>query len=307
MEKALLRGFLPLEYKLSRNRMVIQLIQGEADKPCDAFISETHQRLIKTGAKRELLVASKNSISASDVSLISNNIAGIILHVSRCGSTLLCNMLDTLDKCFVVRESPIINELLFDDRLSCSQKKHLLDHILFFYAYYAKMLGRRCVIKLTSYCVFQLPFIIEHFPSVPRLFLHRHPVKVLGSIVKAPPGWVTTDVLVGKVEINELLNNKEIVVRAAAILSQLLTEALAQQKYLVVMSYDDLLKGIGLSVAELFKFEVNETNSARMGKCLTYNAKTKKPFYLPDGLTDQTILGIQKAYQTYCKQIYERL
>lgn len=111
-------------------------------------------------------------------------LSAFILHVSRCGSTLMTQMLSTLPQCVALSEPPVIDSLLHMHRQGG------LDHETCINAFRGliRALGQRrdprqthLFIKLDCWQLQDLELIREAFPEVPLLFLYREPLQVLAS------------------------------------------------------------------------------------------------------------------------------
>jgi len=110
---------------------------------------------------------------------------GFIFHLSRCGSTLLAQMLGALPGCLVVSEAPPIDQVLqVAARVPGATRAQLLG----WFRGMVHALGQRrrgdetrFFVKLDCWHARALPFIREAFPEVPWVFLYRDPVEVLVS------------------------------------------------------------------------------------------------------------------------------
>lgn len=107
-----------------------------------------------------------------------------IFHVSRCGSTLLTQMLAALPQCVVMSEPPIIDALLrrHHDEAQCAPATAALLRLA------VQALGQRrfgdethFFVKLDCWHIHSLPLIRLAFPDTPFLFLYREPGAVLAS------------------------------------------------------------------------------------------------------------------------------
>lgn len=107
---------------------------------------------------------------------------GFIFHMSRCGSTLLAQMLAALDDSIVVSEAAPIDAVL---QLGCSLPED--DAVRALRAIVAAFGRKRCgrerryFIKLDCWHTLALPLFRRAFPAVPWMFLYRDPVEVLVS------------------------------------------------------------------------------------------------------------------------------
>jgi hypothetical protein len=117
---------------------------------------------------------------------------GFVFHVSRCGSTLLGNMLLASPRNLVLQEAEAVNALLrdFDGQLPDDAKAELLRGVLEGFDRSRPREGGRLFVKFSSWNVLQLPLIRRAFPDVPWVFLYRDPVEVVVSNLLDPGTWV---------------------------------------------------------------------------------------------------------------------
>jgi hypothetical protein len=117
--------------------------------------------------------------------------AGMIFHLSRCGSTLVSRLLGTLPGVVVISEPPPLNALLaldtdVVDQTTLAGVVRLL----------VRALGRRrhgderqLVLKCTSWNVRRRAVLAAAFPETPWIWVQRDPARVLASILADPPPW----------------------------------------------------------------------------------------------------------------------
>jgi hypothetical protein len=110
---------------------------------------------------------------------------GFIFHMSRCGSTLVAQMLAALPSNIVVSEAAPLNAAvqLSGSLPHLSADKHVRVLTAMVAALGRRRLGaeRQYVIKLDSWHTLALPLFRRAFPRVPWVFLYRDPVEVLVS------------------------------------------------------------------------------------------------------------------------------
>ena len=110
---------------------------------------------------------------------------GFIFHVSRCGSTLVAQLLAALPQTVVVSEAAPIDAIVRmsrgSPRLAEAQQAALLRAMVAAYGRRRAGDERRFVIKLDAWHTLALPLFRRAFPGVPWLFLYRDPVEVLVS------------------------------------------------------------------------------------------------------------------------------
>lgn len=110
---------------------------------------------------------------------------GFIFHLSRCGSTLITQMLAAVPE-FVVFSEPAIVETLRSGTYQRAaalneQKTWLLKKVIQAFAG-CKADGRGAFIKFTARAIFDYPLIKLAYPDVPCIFIHRDAVEVLVSL-----------------------------------------------------------------------------------------------------------------------------
>ena len=123
-----------------------------------------------------------------------------IFHISRCGSTLLAQLLCLEEENIVLSEVPILDEVLRDlyfkrEDISAEKRKEALRAVI-------KILGQKrtgkeqnLFIKLDSWDIFYYELLRELYPDTPFIFSYRRPNEVIRSQLKdagmhAAPGVI---------------------------------------------------------------------------------------------------------------------
>ncbi len=270
-----LSGFIPIDYLRTERGIYIRLICGPKEKPQDAFISHTEQHLKHSGSQ-QILVPLEDRQESSSVA----NMAGLFFHSGRCGSTLLCNMLDALPTCFVVRESEVLNKLVHDVTLSVEDKNHLMRCVCTSYGEYARRLGARCVIKFSSHCAARLPEVLALFPELPWLYLYREPGAVMRSFLKMPAPWLAQGVSnTGNTGPN--MSDRRVAIERmlqSSFEHALVAKDTTQTGQL--MSYEQVVndaESVYEKVVRHFGFNASHQQRDAMAQCLLEDAKTRMP------------------------------
>jgi hypothetical protein len=110
---------------------------------------------------------------------------GFILHMSRCGSTLVTQMLSAVPEHLVISEPLLVNDVLrfpgTDD-----ERARRLRLVVGALGSACSGGGRGYVLKLDPWLTHDLPVIRRAFPKTPWLFVSRDPVEVLVSHMRQP-------------------------------------------------------------------------------------------------------------------------
>ena len=117
-------------------------------------------------------------------------LAGLIFHMSRCGSTLIAQMLAALPTQIVLSEAPVLDMALRtrrgDPRVPEAQRIAWLRGLVSALCRPRSGQERRAFIKLDSWHTLDLPLIRRAFPETPWIFVYRDPVEVLVSHQRQP-------------------------------------------------------------------------------------------------------------------------
>lgn len=107
---------------------------------------------------------------------------GFIYHLSRCGSTLVAQMIGALPDAQVVSESPTVDAIvqLVHTRPDLPEAVRV-DLLRAIVAAYGRRGEGPFVLKLDSWHTLALPLFRAAFPDVPWVFLFRDPVEILVS------------------------------------------------------------------------------------------------------------------------------
>jgi len=111
--------------------------------------------------------------------------SGFIFHMSRCGSTLVAQMLAALPQTIMISEASPIDMVLrahfHDTSITDDQRVSWLQWLVSALGQPRQGAEQQFVIKFDSWHTQFLPIIQRAFPDVPRIFLYRDPVEVMVS------------------------------------------------------------------------------------------------------------------------------
>jgi hypothetical protein len=191
MELAELARWMPIRFDLSGAAPVVDWADLSEERFIEPFFDQTVARwasgprarpLVRTGL--EALVALDNEPSLEP--------AGMIFHLSRCGSTLMSRLLGTLPGAVVLAEPSPLNALLGlnPGRVEEATLVRLVRLLV-------RALGRcrhgderHLVLKCTSWNIRRRSVLAAAFPETPWIWVQREPARVLASLLANPPGWL---------------------------------------------------------------------------------------------------------------------
>jgi hypothetical protein len=125
--------------------------------------------------------------------------AGFIFHLSRCGSTLITQMLASLPQTVVLSEAGVLERMLRSHERA--PEASIAQHVAWV-QWLVSALGqrrtgreRRLFIKFDPRNIVDLPLLRLAFPDVPWIFVYRNPLEVMVSNIRAASPLVTRGIL----------------------------------------------------------------------------------------------------------------
>ncbi|MCE4069404.1 MULTISPECIES: sulfotransferase [Pseudomonas] len=113
----------------------------------------------------------------------------LVFHASRCGSTLLAQMLAGLDSHLVLSEPGPLDSLLRSHYRHAWEEGRQEQAVIAMLSALAQNAGppaQHLVVKLDAWNLFELPLIRRCFPDTPWIFLYRDPLEIAASHLNMP-------------------------------------------------------------------------------------------------------------------------
>lgn len=219
---------------------------------------------------------------------------GFIFHMSRCGSTLVSQMLAALPQHLVISEASPIDAVVRarHARPDLSEEQH------------AKWLGwmigalgqprcgdeRHYFIKLDCWHTLALPLFRRAFPDVPWVFMYRDPVEVLVSQLRMPgmqmiPGVLGADVL-GIEPASGMPKPED---HCARVLAKICVPVLQNHSSgaALLVNYPQLPQALWTAIMPHFGVPCSERDRVTMSEAARYDAKTPSFEFSSDSLAKQ--------------------
>lgn len=154
------------------------------------FTEPFFEQTITSALRNPARMLFRRQTSFEDLEKMGDNFSGLsprgfIFHLSRCGSTLIAQLLAALPQNLVISEPPPLDQTLSvlrdDSRISHAQRIARLRGMVNALGQQRHRDERNFFIKFDSWHVLELSLIQEAFPDVPWIFLYRDPVEVMVS------------------------------------------------------------------------------------------------------------------------------
>jgi hypothetical protein len=215
-----------------------------------------------------------------------------VFHTSRCGSTLIAQVLANLDTHIVLSEPPTIDTLLrahYEHPAVIDQQPAWLRALLSAYGQRRGGKERALVVKLDAWSIFELPLLRRCFPAIPCIFLYRDPVEITVSHLQSPgrhmvPGLIGTSPLALPQEESLSLSRPEFIARTVGRLLSAGLDACVEHGAWAV-NYTELPEAIGGRLAPLFALDDTAASLAGIGTPL--HSKRQGERFQPDSASKQ--------------------
>jgi hypothetical protein len=175
-------GWIPARIFRSSGRLMVEWCDFGQQRFTEPFFEQSVRRALRNPLRQQQPIEELAAFPAPALKP-----TAFVFHLSRCGSTLICQMLAAVARNIVISEAPPLDHVLQagidDPAVTRSQQIAWLRGLV-------RALGQprngetRLFIKWDSWHILQLPLIREAFPDVPWIFLYRDPVEVVVSHVR---------------------------------------------------------------------------------------------------------------------------
>ncbi|WP_426752657.1 sulfotransferase family protein [Myxococcus sp. Y35] len=181
-----LEGWVPARIHVDVDRLRVDWCHLGAQRFTDPFFDETLERrlrhpfalLFRHQTSMEELVARHARQPGLPV-------RGLVFHMSRCGSTLVAQLLAALPRHVVLSEAGPVDTVLRAHQhlpgVTDAQRIEWLRAVVGALGQQRFPEERAVFLKLDAWHVLELPLLQRAFPGVPWMFLYRDPVEVMAS------------------------------------------------------------------------------------------------------------------------------
>jgi hypothetical protein len=240
--------------------------------------------------------------------------SGFIFHMSRCGSTLVSQMLAAVKRNIVISEaSPIdlvVRAAHVRPDLSADQHAMWLRWIIGAFGQPRTETENQFFVKLDCWHTLALPLFRKAFPDVPFIFLYRDPTEVLVSQLRMPgiqmiPGAVDNSLV--ELPRDGMPPRETYSAQVLARICQPVLEHCSDQ--IALVNYRALPEALWTIIMPHFGLECSESERADMLKVARWNAKTPNFEFTADSETKQqeASANVKTAANEYLEPIYRRI
>ncbi|MFL9839744.1 hypothetical protein ABS767_02105 [Sphingomonas sp. ST-64] len=238
--------------------------------------------------------------------------AGLIFHMSRCGSTLAAQMLAAVPHHIVVAEAEPIDAVVqwaATPGIPVDRQVAALRAIVAAFGRDRGGSARRYFLKLDAWHILSLPLYRAAFPNVPWVFLYRDPEEVMVSQMRLAGTHFAGGVPgIAALEDGTPFSREGY---GAQVLGRLLCAALEHydRRDGLLINYNALVARMADVIPAHFGFAPNEQERAAMSAAALRDAKAPDRRFAADGSTKRAAVNaaIRAAVQAHLAQPYARL
>lgn len=183
-----LLNWIPYRFDNSSEKLSIRWLYTENIRFTDPFFDETTAKCLVLANNSRIYTSISNTAllaeAAKEIEHLEPHV--FIFHVSRCGSTLVSQLLGLNEAHISLAEVPFFDDILRNQQLSAPQKEEMLSAAI-------KLTGQKrngqekyLFVKLDSWHIFFYEIFRKLYPETPFVLLFRSPFEVLQSHIKQP-------------------------------------------------------------------------------------------------------------------------
>jgi hypothetical protein len=311
-----LNGWIPIGFEWAGSQPAVDWCYLGAMRFTEPFFENTMQRAMKQPFRvvfrRQTPIEVLEDRAAAHPGIAPT---GFIFHMSRCGSTLISQMLAASDENVVISEGwPVESAINADARhpgVTFDQRRLWLRGAI--HALGQPRLGseRRYFVKFDATHTIDLPLVRSAFPEVPWVFLYRDPVEVMVSQLRRRATWT----MPGIVPIRGMAltaaafeDHEEYIADLMAMICEAGLRA-AEEPRGLLLNYSELPEAVYGKLAAHFRCQWRDDEIQQMRQAATRDAKQPESQFSTDGERKRREAGerVREICERKLGPVYRRL
>ncbi len=284
-------GWLPVDAYVDGGQLLVEWHRNDGEGLHEPFFADSRARLrrrpFNTLFARHTPIGHLTELASACPGLPPR---GFIFHTSRCGSTLVSQMLAALKRNIVLSEAAPIDAILRfrrdDPAIPAHQRVQWLRAMVGALSLAGAPAAQQLFIKFDSWSIFELPLIRAAYPAVPWIFVYRDPLEVLASHMRSRglhmvPGVIDPALFTMTRARALMMPAEEYCCRVLGSICETAAKHLAAHGGLAV-NYTQLPQAIETTVAQWFGVDWNTAELANLREVAHRDAKNPHFEFSPD-------------------------
>jgi len=209
---------------------------------------------------------------------------GFIFHLSRCGSTLVSQLLAALEQNVVISEASPIDFVVRASKIPEETRIEWLRWIINALGQKRNPDEENFFIKFDSWNALELNFIKRAFPEVPWIFLYRNPLEIIVSHIRQPGAQMIRGLI--KDILPDLSFKKSLQISpeeyCARVLGKICKDVLKSANEGLLVNYTELPEAVHTQILKHFKVSLNKTDIEKMLRAANFDAKSPSMNFVGD-------------------------
>ncbi len=239
--------------------------------------------------------------------------SGFIFHLSRCGSTLVSQMLAALEQNIVISEAAPIDFVIRRGAVPEELRIEWLRWIINAFGQKRKAREENFFIKFDSWNTLEINLIKRAFPDIPWIFLYRSPVEIIVSHIRLRgaqmvPGLIKEILPELSFEESIRMPPEEYCARVLQKICRVVLDLLVSGEGLAV-NYTDLPNAVNETVLKHFKVKLSANDLEKMLAATKYNSKSPNLNFSADSENKkkEASAAAVSAAEKFVKPFYDEL
>lgn len=277
---------IPIDFLTRRGQLRVKWLRCTASDFREPFFGQTIARRVSQAMAGHIVETAVGDLEVQRADDPLVRPTGYIFHVSRCGSTLLSNILKEAPRCVMLSEPTPILALLDWTGIDAigSEALPLLRSTLISLMRPAHNERRSGFIKFFSQNIHRVSLIREAIPGVPEIFLYRDPLEVLVASLDWPSqDWIWRKEFTG-LDFSSAVERPVAELFARGIGLSLRAMIDFQRDGTILMNYNEIDEGTPRRLARIYGLPVTESDLEAMRSPMTWVSKegVKDRFFRSD-------------------------
>ena len=192
-------NWLPVRFAFTPRSVSVRWMDFGQTTLSEPFFNQTLRQLRRTEPPAPERMTDLSELLKSRAAVTPVRPAGIIFHVSRCGSTFLANGLKAAEDVIVLSEAAVFGVFFLPQVFRASPypeegwddaRRTLLECVISLYAHRLGHRTQHVVIRCHAASMLQIRLVRSVWPDVPMVVLIRDPVEVMVSNLARPSAWL---------------------------------------------------------------------------------------------------------------------
>ena len=301
-----LQNWLPIKFS-NRDHLLVEWMNAGNKQFTEPFFDDSISAIKRIDRKHFRSVSSLEMVNEWSSLLTSLQPSAIIFHVSRCGSTLLSQLLANDERNIVLSEVPFLDEILRlpykNENYSPGECLNYVQSAIKFYGQQRLASQEQLFIKTDSWHLHFYETLRKAYPNIPFILLYRNPAEVFQSQQKqrglhAIPGMVEEKIF-GISAVNTTDFDRHLAEVLSSYFRKMIAIKTSGDPLVISYNYRHGITGLVNKSYELIRMDMSQELQKKIAARTSYHAKNPQQIFAADYDGKNTPPYLQEAIELY--------